>query len=204
MILTLALLQDSAPATADGLATVDQVGLGLCALFALLGLWRGLWWQVMRLVGLGASVMLARALSPRLGPRIESVGDLDPGVSQGIAWVVVFVGTLVLAALLARLGKKSLEALKLGLMDRLGGVVAGLATALVLFSSALVGISYFAPEWTSQGLADTYSGQLLQLVSTRAPVLMDSPAAERFQMYLDAVPPRDEGSSDDGSQPAVH
>lgn len=187
----LALLQDAVePPAASGLATVDQVGLGLLALFSLLGVWRGLWWQVMRLLGLGAAVMLARALSPKLGPQLERVVDLDPSVAQGIAWVVLFVGALTLAALIGRLGKKSLEAMQLGLMDRMGGLLAGTVTGLVLFTSALVGVQYFAPEWTSMQLADTHSGRLLELVSTRTPVVMDAPAAERFQQFVDTAPPR--------------
>ena len=61
----------------------------------------------------------------------------------------------------------------------------------MLFGSALVGASYLAPEATSKALKDTYSGDLLQLVSTEAPVLMDKPAAERFQQFLDSAPTRD-------------
>lgn len=190
MIQFLALLQDPEPVASSGLATVDQVGLGLVALFSLLGVWRGLWWQVMRLLGLATAVMLARALSPKLGPQIERLADLDRSISQGIAWVVLFVFALMLAALIGRMGKKSLEALQLGLMDRMGGLIAGTVTALVLFTSALVGVSYFAPEWTSTQLADTHSGALLKLVSTKQPVLMDAPAAERFQQYIDTAPPR--------------
>ena len=198
MLHLLALLQDP-DTTATGLATVDQVGLGLLAVFALLGVWRGLWWQVMRLAGVAVAVVLARALSPKLGPRIEALGEIDDGVAQGIAWVVLFVVALALAALVGRLGKKSLEAMQLGLADRAGGLVAGAATGLTLFSSALVGASYLAPEWTSRALKDTHSGAWLELVSSRAPVLMDAPAAERFQHFLDAAPRRESPADpDDG------
>lgn len=201
-------------ATADaGLATVDQVGLGLLALFSLLGIWRGLWWQVMRLLGLAAAVMLARALSPKFGPLIERVVDLSSSVAQGIAWVVLFVGAITLAALIGRLGKKSLDAMQLGLMDRMGGLLAGVATGLVLFTSALVGVQYFAPEWTSAQLAETHSGELLKLVSKTKPILMDPPAAERFQQFVDTAPPRPRPepepeappeSAPDGGGPRVH
>lgn len=206
----LALLQDpeAAPAASSGLATVDQVGLGLIGLLALLGIWRGLWWQVMRLAGLAAAVIIARAVSPKLGPKLESLVDLDPSVAQGIAWLVLFVAGLAIAALLGRLGKKSLEAMQLGLMDRVGGLVAGVATALLLFTSALVGTSYLAPEWTSRALKDTYSGALLELVSSRAPVMMDQPAAQRFQHFLDEAPsrrsaPAESAPEDDGNGPSV-
>lgn len=192
MIQFLALVQDqlAEPPPPSGLATVDQVGLGLLALFSLLGIWRGLWWQVMRLIGLGTAVMLARALSPKLGPQIERISELDGSIAQGIAWVVLFVAALMLAALIGRMGKKSLDAMQLGLMDRMGGLLAGTVTGLVLFTSALVGVQYFAPEWTSAQLAETHSGRLLELVSTRKPVLMDAPAAERFQQFVDTAPPR--------------
>ena len=38
---------------------IDQVGLGISALFLALGAWRGLWWQVVRLLGLAAAVAIA-------------------------------------------------------------------------------------------------------------------------------------------------
>jgi uncharacterized membrane protein required for colicin V production len=196
MIQFLALLQES-ESSASGLATVDQVGLGLLALFSLLGVWRGLWWQVMRLLGLGAAVMIARTFSPKLGPHIESLGEIGDGIAQGIAWVVLFVVALTVAALIGRLGKKSLEVMQLGLMDRVGGLLAGAVTGLVLFTSALVGVSYFAPDWTAAQLSDTYSAVLLKQVSEHKPVLMDRKAAERFKQSLDAAPSRPASGSED-------
>jgi len=199
MIQFLALVQESDSA-ASGLATVDQVGLGLLALFSLLGVWRGLWWQVMRLLGLAAAVMIARTFSPKLGPQIERLGELSEGIAQGIAWVVLFIVAMTVAALLGRLGKKSLEVMQLGLMDRVGGMVAGGITGLVLFTSALVGVSYFAPDWTAAQLNDTYSAVLLKQVSEYKPVLMDRKAAERFKQSLDAAPTR-QTSTPDNDEP---
>ena len=98
MIQFLALVQESESA-ASGLATVDQVGLGLLALFSLRGVWRGLWWQVMRLLGLGAAgceeepIHVGTATpTPPPGtpgaPGAPVVEVADAGVDGGLAAVV--------------------------------------------------------------------------------------------------------------------
>ena len=52
------------------LSWIDLVGGGLIALFLVLGFVRGLWWQVIRALGLIAAVLVARAASPRVTPWI--------------------------------------------------------------------------------------------------------------------------------------
>ena len=59
----------------DGLplAWIDMVGLGLVALFLVLGLVRGLWWQIIRLLGVAAAVGLSvRTLQRRLAAASQS------------------------------------------------------------------------------------------------------------------------------------
>jgi len=88
------------------LAWVDQLGLGLSGLFLLLGIWRGLWGQILRLVGLVTAVVVARQLFEPLGQVLESWGlGLGPTLSGTLAWFLLFISVMVLVAMLARLGR---------------------------------------------------------------------------------------------------
>ncbi len=103
---------------------IDMVGLGLVALFLVLGLVRGLWWQVIRLLGVATAVGLARALSPRFTPTVaESFPELSASITYGLVWFALFVSGLVVASLLGLIGKRALEAMQLGLVDRAGGAL---------------------------------------------------------------------------------
>lgn len=170
-----------------GLRTIDQVGFGLAAVLLLLGTLRGLWWQVIRLVGLLGAGILARCLAPRWSPAVSASSGLAPLVSQGLVWFAVFVLGLAAASLLGLVGKKSLDTMHLGLADRLGGALAGVLTGLLLHAAMLVGLSYLGPQpWTADLLRGTRSQTLLRLVSTRLPVLMDreSQAAREIRRWL--------------------
>lgn len=167
--LSLALQADAE--AAGGLHWVDTVGLAVVALFLLLGAWRGLWWQVFRLVGVVVAVAVARAVTPRLLPTVErALPELDPRLAYGIAWVVLFVAVLLVAALLGRLGRKSLEAMKLSTVDRVGGALAGGITGALLHVAFVVAIDHVAaPEWAETTLSQTYSKAATDAIGARLP-----------------------------------
>jgi uncharacterized membrane protein required for colicin V production len=199
----LALLQDAAPAEPQGLVLswIDWIGLGLSGLFLLLGVLRGLWWQVIRLVGLGASVGLARAFSQSWGASLHEMTDISLEVSEGIVWVGLFILGIVATAFIGTLGKKSLQAIQLGMMDRAGGALAGLATGLCLHVALLVALGILGPQpWTQNTLEGTYSSQLLAFVTTRHSVLTseDSGSTEALQQWLGADQPFFEPAPDSG------
>jgi uncharacterized membrane protein required for colicin V production len=170
-------------AAEDGLplAWIDMLGLGLVALFLLLGLVRGLWWQVIRLLGVAAAVGLARALSPRFTPTVsESFPELSDSITYGLVWFALFVSGLVVASLLGLLGKRALEAMQLGIVDRVGGGVAGIATGVLFHSAVLVVICGLGTDsWTSETMDGTKSAVLLETLTRRAPLIMDVQAAEK-------------------------
>ncbi len=160
---------------------LDLIGLVLCLVFIILGTVRGLWWQVIRLVGLAAAVALARLLAPRWGGTFQEASGLEAHVSQGLVWIAVFIVGLLLASLLGILGMRSIEAMKLGLVDRFGGAVAGLVTGLLLHAAILIGFCYLGPQpLTAESLRGNWSESLAQSVSTNLPVLLDGASLDRL------------------------
>ena len=169
---------------------VDGVGLVLVSLFALLGIWRGLWWQVVRLIGVLGAVVAARALGPRLadwlGPR---AGDMDPTLLGAVCWFGVFLGGLVLVVLIGRFGKTLLEALQLGLVDRFGGAVAGVLTALVLHAVGVAFLLQVTPRvWAAEHLEGTRSERLVDVLGEKATLLFDSRTALAIERRLHGEP----------------
>jgi len=154
---------------------IDKVAAVLLAIFIVLGIFRGLWWQVIRMVGFAGAFAAARIFSPKLEPLLsDTFGIEDARFAQGIAWFVIFIAGLIVAVLLGRLGNKLLESLKLGLVNRAAGAVAGAATALLIHSAILAVLSLFAPgEWLSTELEGSYSADLLEVLAQRWPVIVD-------------------------------
>lgn len=167
---------------------IDWTGLSLLGLFTLLGVLRGLWWQVVRLVGLAASVALARTFAGDAALRLEGWTGWAPEIAGGVAWVGLFVVGLVVTALVGTLGKKSLQAMQLGLVDRAGGGAVGLATGALVHISLLVALAHLGPQpWTEEALRGTFSREALKLVTTRYPVVMqvESQASGSWLRWLE-------------------
>lgn len=158
------------------LAWIDQVGAVLVLLFLALGAFRGLWAQVLRLVGLGTAILVARAGAGRLVPHIEGwAPELSGVVAQTLAWLVLFTAVLLVVALLAKLGKKALEAMELGTWDRVGGAVAGALTGVGMHALLLVLMGVLAPrDWLGEVLQDTWSAQLEALANQQLRGALDS------------------------------
>lgn len=178
------------------LAWIDMLGLAIVGAFTILGLVRGLWWQVVRLVGVVAAVAVARLYSPRWSPVLaEHMPTFSPQLVQGITRVGIFLLTLIAASLLGLIGKKFIEAIHLDLMDRVGGIVAGLATGVIVHAALLVGICELgSPEWSQRTVQGTQSQRLLYSLASQTHLILDAAAAERMRPWLEG--PEDSGSGD--------
>jgi uncharacterized membrane protein required for colicin V production len=171
-------------------ATLDLVGLGVVFVLCILGLYRGLWWQVIRLLGVTLAVVLARWLGPSLTLWLQTTWpDLASRTAWGIAWGVPFVLALFSFALLGLLGQRVLEAMKLDLANRLAGGFAGAATGLFVHIALVVLVCHFAPEpFLGRYVAGSYSERLYAAFGLRWPVVMASSGAHEVEQVLERSP----------------
>lgn len=184
---------DGLRAAAQSMPTIDLVGLGLLGLFALLGLMRGLWWQAMRFAGLAGAVLLARAVTPRLAPAAEARFEgLDPHLTWGLIWLLVFLAGLGVAAALGRLGRSLLDAMQLGLVDRCAGCLAGALTGLLLHAVLVAAFLQLAPRHLAAPVVAGSRSELLVGALVRPlPLIFDPSTSERVRVIL-AAPPADQ------------
>lgn len=116
---------------------VDWVLLAVLGVSALVGLWRGLVFELMSLAGWVVAYFLAHWLSPQIAPHIP-VGTAGSALNSSTTFLVTFVAVLIVWALLARLVRMLVRATPLSVVDRLLGMVfgsvRGLMVALLLYT----------------------------------------------------------------------
>lgn len=157
------------------LGWVDWVLLAVLVLSAAVGLWRGLVFEVLSLLGWVAAYIAAQALSSTVAPLLP-VGVPDGPVNQGAAFALVFVLSLVIWTLLSRLLRLIVHATPLQLIDRVLGGGFGLLRGAVLLLAVATVVTLTpaarSPHWqASQG-----AGLLAGLLQALKPLLPDSVA----------------------------
>lgn len=115
----------------DQLGWVDWVFLGILLLSILVGLIRGLVFEVLSLLGWVAAYVAAQWLAPELAPHLP-VGAAGSAVNHAAAFVVIFIAALIVWSLLARLVRMVIHATPLSLVDRALGATFGMARALIV------------------------------------------------------------------------
>lgn len=117
---------------------VDGVLLFVLLTSALVGVWRGLVYEVLSVAGWVAAFVLAQAYAGQLAPLLPLDG-LSPALRIAVAFAVVFVGGAFAGGFLAWLVKKMVAAVGLRPIDRvLGGAFGLLRGAVVLLAVAVV------------------------------------------------------------------
>lgn len=157
------------------LGWVDWVLLAVLVLSAAVGLWRGLVFEVLSLLGWVAAYIAAQALSSTVAPLLP-VGVPDGPVNQGAAFALVFVLSLVIWTLLSRLLRLIVHATPLQLIDRVLGGGFGLLRGVVLLLAVATVVALTpaarSPHWqASQG-----AGLLAGLLQALKPLLPESVA----------------------------
>jgi uncharacterized membrane protein required for colicin V production len=113
----------------------------------------GLWWGALRMVAVlaatAAAVAAGRWVAPAAAALVSSTLPPEPAVRAG-AIVVCAVVAAILVLVAARGLRRALEALRLGWLDRLAGLLvsaglAGIVLGLLLALAALNGQSFTSP-----------------------------------------------------------
>lgn len=182
-------------AAGPSLAALDYVGLGIVGVLIVLGIVRGMWWQVIRLLGVLAAVLVAGRTSPIVAEWVRGTWtELDPRIASGASWLAVFLLALGAASLLGHLGQRLIEAMQLGLLNRLGGGAVGALTGVLVHLALLVVVCWLAPEaFLGRYVSGSYSEQLVQTVGGRWHMVLGAETAEDVERILERVPPAEEG-----------
>ena len=140
----------------------DWVLLGALLLSVLLGLWRGLVYEVLSVAGWVAAFVLAQALADEVGAWLPMDG-LSPPLRVAAGFVLVFIAVAFAAGLAAWLVQKLVASVGLRPVDRvlggvfglLRGVVILLAVALVVSMTQLQGAAWWRDSATAGVLSAT-------------------------------------------------
>jgi uncharacterized membrane protein required for colicin V production len=167
-----------------------MVGLALILVLFTMGLYRGLWWQAIRLVGITFSVLMARAAGSPLAERLQALlPELQPRTAHGLAWGTLFLTALLACALLGLLGQRMLEAMKLDLANRLAGGVAGAITGLCAHVVIVVLFCHLAPPRAlGKYVAGTQSQRLYSALGIRWPVVVAAEGAKEVDEVFEHSP----------------
>lgn len=151
---------------------LSWVDLALAALLLIsigIGLWRGLVFEVMSLVGWVVAYFAAAPLAPvveELLPQVTS-SKLGPAALHVVTLAIAFFGVLIVWSLASRLVKALIHATPLSVVDRLGGAgfgaMRGVFIALLLV--LVIGASPLAESstWQASRAAPVLNGVLHDL-----------------------------------------
>jgi len=103
---------------------LDIVILVALAIAVIVGLKLGLIKAVLLLAGVIVGVVLAGHYSGPLGERLTFISSV--GVAKGVAFVIIMIAVLVVAAIAASLLTWAARLVMLGWVNRLGGAILGL------------------------------------------------------------------------------
>ena len=150
--------------------TLDIIILVILVIFVIRGLFRGLIREVLSLIAVVLAVYLAANYQHLLVPYLEPYITTEMIVT-GVAYALIFIATLLVFWLLAKLLRAALDISMLGWVDRTTGGVFGLLEGVLISLIVLMFVQSFAPK--SDLLKASYiaprAQHLVELVGNMAP-----------------------------------
>ena len=174
---------------------VDRTALAVLVVFFVIGLFKGLIWQVSRIGILAAAYVVSGRFGAALGEflaRTPAVGGEaaaepaeTPETTLYLAYVLLFLGVLIVLSLLALLLQKLAQKAGLGFFDRLGGGVLGIATGacVVLFGLSVVHM-FFRGSQLAEAAGSSHSLRL----SRRAIDLLGDTVPDDLRVVFSLAP----------------
>jgi len=106
---------------------IDITILVIILITALIGFMRGFFWMAIFLTTWAAAILLAYTYKEQLAPILPFKLEND-AMQTGLAFLIIFIGTLIAGAIINYLFSKAVSAIGLGTFDRILGM--GLGTVL--------------------------------------------------------------------------
>jgi len=160
------------------MTVLDWVLLGVLAFSLLLGLLRGLVYEVLSVLGWIAAFVLAQWLAPQVGAWLPMENAAEP-LRYAAGFTIVFVAVAFAGGMLAWATRKLVEAVGLRPVDRLLGAAFGLVRGVVLLLALAVVVN-MTPLRTSQWWTESMGAA----VSTAALKGLKPVLPEAFAQYL--------------------
>lgn len=154
------------------MAAFDWVVVTLLVGSMLLGLWRGLVYEVLSLLGWIAAFVLAPWFASDVGA-VLPMGESAQALRSAAGFVLVFVGVLFAAGFVAWVVKKLAEAVGLRPIDRVLGALFGVArgAVLVLALAVVVHLADFAgAAWWKESVSSGVATEVLRGLRPLVPV----------------------------------
>lgn len=161
------------------LGWVDWTMLGLLALSVLVGIWRGLVFELMSLAGWIVAFFVAQFLSPDVAVHIP-VGERGEALNLGVAFAVTFLLALIFWSLIARLVRLLIRATPLTLPDRVLGAGFGLLRGVLLLLVVATIVAFIPAAQRSAAWSQSHGAAWLNLTLRGLGPLLPNNVARRL------------------------
>lgn len=160
------------------LGWVDIALITLLLVSVVLGIVRGLVFEVLALAGWVVAFFAAQWITPLWSPAVP-IGTPGSAVNHVATFAIVFIATLFVWGMLAWLIKKLVHASALSLLDRLMGAAFGLARG-VLIALVVALLVTWTPLARSEPWRESHGAELLQQMLQGLKPLMPRELADRL------------------------
>jgi membrane protein required for colicin V production len=135
----------------------DCLLVAVLAFSTIQAFFRGLLLELFSLAGLAAGVLLAAWNYALLASPLSRF-ITNPAVANAVAFLLVVIGVMVLAAILGRMMHTAAHAIGLGFFNRLGGAAFGLARGGLACVAILMALTAFLPtaDWLKNSRLTPY------------------------------------------------
>ena len=133
---------------------IDLTLLTVLALFGLRGYFRGLFREVLSLVGLVAGLVAAVRYAESVSLLAQSYWNVSPLLLKGTAFVLVFFGVYFFFSLVGWLLHKSEKVVFLRTLNRFGGIAVGIGKGAAI--TALIVFFLSSASWMPQSARDKF------------------------------------------------
>jgi membrane protein required for colicin V production len=159
-------------------ATLDWILLSVLGASFLLGVWRGLVYEVLSVMSWIAAFVVAQWLAPDAAALLPVQRAPEAG-RYAVGFVVVFIAVVIAGALLAWITKKLVQSVGLRPVDRTLGAAFGLLRGAVLVLAVAVVVN-MSPARRAQWWTESKGAEVsMAVLKSLKPTL-----PERFGQYL--------------------
>ncbi len=157
---------------------IDMTVVAIIVLFTLIGAWRGLFKEILSLIGIVLGVMAAFQAHGVVEKVLLGFFPHFPGICRITSMVIIFLVVTSVVGLMSLFLRKMVVVTGMGAIDRVLGALFGLVRAMIVASAFLIAIVAAFPQgryWVEQSPVSSKV-----MIATKATIKLASPRVKEL------------------------
>lgn len=169
------------------MTSIDLIFGIILLIFMIWGMFRGLLWTLIRILSLAGVILIISTFGEEFRYKLGDILNVSPAIATVIAYILIFIGMMIIASIVYGILHKLVKALDLGCINRLAGGLFAIFAYLIFLAMLVILIDISPYSLNGRGVRPQNTRLNIESLTDSLESEINSRSDQLSEMELDRI-----------------